>query len=330
MDPDVAAAIPDLVGRGALAPGQAAPLLRAARGERVSVRAELRALLYLGVLLVMGGVSLLVKQNLARIGPLTIAAAIGLAALGCFAWVARRAAPFTWGPSWSKAEEPHLGLDYLLLLGVLLAAADLAYLEARFTPLGAHWPYHLLIVALLAGAAAVRWDSRLVFALALSTFAAWRGVAVGVAAAPAWLKWPGGGEAALRWNAIACGLAFVALGWALARGRRKAHFEPVAAHLGWLLVLAGLATGMAGGLGRSWVAWALLLLGVGAALAVWSFRRRRFWLFALGLAGAYAGHARPAAELVDAGSLGCLWFFWTSGAVVALLVWAHFHLRRTS
>jgi hypothetical protein len=320
MDPDVAAALPDFVRRGVLSPERAAPLLRAAQGELVSVRGELRALLYLGVLLVTGGVSLLVKENLERIGPVTIAAGIGFAAAACLFWVARRAAPFTW----DAAPEPHLGLDYLLLLGVLLAGADLAYVEAQFTPLGEHWPYHLLLVALFAGAAAVRYDSRLVFSLALSTFAAWRGVAVGMTAGGAWLA---GGTAGLRWNALGCGLAFVALGHGMRRARRKAHFEPVAVHLGWLLVLGGLFTGSVDRPGSGWAIWALLLVATGAVLAWWGFRRR-FWLFALGVAGAYAGHARLAAEWVVGEAFGCLWFSWTSTAVVALLVWAHFHLRR--
>ena len=321
MDPDVAAAIPDLVHRGVLTSEQAAPLLRVARGERASVRAELRALLYLGVLLIVGGVSLLVKENLERIGPVTIAVALALAAAACLFWVARRAGAFTW----EEAPEPHLALDYLLLLGVLLAGADLAYVEAKFTPLGELWPYHLLLVALLAGAAAVRYDSRLVFSLALSTFAAWRGVVVSFAAGGAWLA---RGTTALTWNAIACGLLFVGLGYAMKHARRKAHFEPIAVHLGWLLVLGGLFAGTVGGPPEQWRVWAVLLLGVGGALGYWGFRRRRFWLFALGVAGAYVGHARLAADWVGAQALGCLWFFWTSAAVIVLLVWAHFRLRR--
>lgn len=75
MNPDVANAIPGLVESGML-PAEAAPrLLRVGRGELVSVYLELRALLYLGVLLITTGVGLLVKENLDRIGPAVIAAA---------------------------------------------------------------------------------------------------------------------------------------------------------------------------------------------------------------------------------------------------------------
>lgn len=321
MNPDLAAAIPELVRRGVLAPERAAPLLRAARGELVSLRGELRALLYLGVLLIVGGVSLLVQQNLERIGPPAIAAALALAAAACFFWVARRAPAFTWG----EAAEGHLALEYLLLLAVLLAGADLAYVESEFTPLGDDWPWHLLLVALGAGAAAVRYDSRLVWALALSSFAAWRGVAVGLAAAPSWF---GDAAGAVRANAVGCGLVFVALGHLLARTARKPHFEPVTVHLGWLLVLGGLAAGATTFDDDAGRAWALALLAVGAGLAVWGFRRRRYWLFALGVASAYAGHARLAADFLGEAILGCFWFSWTATAILGLLVWAHFRLRR--
>ena len=64
----VNASIPALVEKGLLTPATAAPLLRSARGELMSIRGELRALLYVGVLAVVGGVSLLVKENLERIG----------------------------------------------------------------------------------------------------------------------------------------------------------------------------------------------------------------------------------------------------------------------
>ena len=73
MSPDVAAAVGRLERAGVLSAGQAARLGRVARGELVSVRAELRLLHYAGVLVLMAGVGLLVQQNLDRIGPVAIA-----------------------------------------------------------------------------------------------------------------------------------------------------------------------------------------------------------------------------------------------------------------
>jgi hypothetical protein len=321
MNPDVASAIPRLVEAGALPPEGAPRLLRVARGELVSVHGELRALLYVGVLLVTGGVGLLVKENLDRIGPLAIAVLLGLAAAAALVWVARTALPFSWREiPWREVPSPNLAFDYILLLGVLLAAADLAYVEVKFTPLGAHWAWHLLIVAAFTGLAAFRFDSRVVFSLALSTFAAWRGVSAARFGVGLWLR----SEDAVRWNAIACGLFFVVLGYLLKRTGRKAHFEPLAVTLGWLLILGGLASGM---WEASWAAWSAALLLVSAGLAAGAYRARRFPLFAFGVLAAYVALSRLALEGVRLESLGCFWFFVTPLLVIAGLILAQRRMK---
>jgi len=314
MNPDVAGAIPRLVETGALPAAEAPRLLRVARGELVALFWELRAILYAGVLLITAGVGLLVKENLDHIGPVTLAAGIGLAAAAALAWVARTTPPF----SWREAPSPNLAFDYVLLLGVLLAAADLAYVEVRFTPLGAAWPWHLLIVSLLTALAAFRFDSRVVFSLSLSTFAAWRGVSVAVLGGH--VLW-GRAEDAVRWNAIACGVLFAVLGFALKRSGRKAHFEPVAVTLGWLLVLGGMASGLQS------LRWATALLLTGAALAAGAYRFRRFPLFAFGVIAAYAALTRLALSGVRTELLGCSWFFVTPLLVIAGLILAQRRMR---
>jgi len=308
LNPDVANAIPKLVESGILPPENAPLLLRVARRELVSVHWELRMLLYAGVLLLTGGVGVLVAENLDRIGPVAIAAGIGLAAAAALLWVWRISPPF----SWREVKSPNLAFDYMLLLGVLLAAADLAYVEVQFTALGAHWTWHLLIVAVLTALAAFRFDSRVVFSLALTTFAAWRGVSV------AWfgpgLLWDRA-ESAVRWSSIACGVLFVVLGFLLKRMDRKAHFEPLATHLGWLLIFGGLASGL--GEAGFWLFYALGLLLGGAALAAGAYRFRRFPLFAFGVVAGYVALTRLVLELGELAQIfGCFWFF---GSAILLL-----------
>jgi hypothetical protein len=314
VNPDVANAIPKLVEDGVLPPQAAPRLLRVARGELVSVHGELRALLYAGVLLITGGVGVLVKENLDRIGPEVIAATLGLAAAAAFVWVVRVAPPF----SWREVPSPNLAFDYMLLLGVLLAAADLAYIEVEFTPLGANWPWHLLIVSLLTGLAAFRFDSRVVFSLALSTFAAWRGVSVARFGSGLW----GGAENAVRWNAIGCGVLFVGLGFVLKKSDRKAHFEPVAVHLGWLLILGGMVSGLVES-GE----WILGLLACGIGLAAGAYRYGRFPLFAFGVIGGYTALSRMILLGNLLRTLGCFWFFITTLLLLFGLIAAQRRMR---
>lgn len=319
VNPDLAAAVDRLAAAGTLAPAQARLFGRLARRELVSVHRELRLLLYAGVLTTMAGVSLLVKENLDRIGPLAIAVALGVAAAVCLAWVVTHAAPLTWAEDGGS----HLALDYILLLGALLLGADLAYVETQFTPLGPAWPWHLLLMALVMAALAVRYDSRVVFSLALSSFAAWRGVSTAFLGELLVSSRPD----ALRANAIGCGVFFALLGLACARSGRKPHFEPVAIYSGWILVLAGLLSGIdtdtAPGL-----SYAGLLLAVGTAMAAGAAARGRFPLFVLGVLGGYCGLTALAFHVLrGVPDLPLYWFFLTSLAMLVGLLAARRHMK---
>jgi len=314
VTPEVAAAVEDLVREGVLTTDQAALPLRAASGEIVSVRTELRTLLWLGVTLIASGVGLLVKENLDRIGPVAIAAVLGAGAAACLLWVARMAGRF----SWFEQPSPNLVFDYVLLLGVTLLGADLAFIEVRFTALGANWPWHLLGTSVVFAALALRFDSRMVFSLALSTFAAWRGVSMGTLAHAPMAHWDVG---LLRANAIACGVLFILVGAALLHWRRKPHFEPVAAQMGWLLVLGASASGMLDERALApWGWWAAVLLAAGGGLAWYALRARRFWLFAMGLIAAYSAVCRFVVQPLRDDTGRMLWFLTSSVGLIVVIV----------
>src|SRR5262249_53009623 len=123
MNPDVVAGIarPRAEGRpsdregGPVAPGAR----RRLRPRPAAVRAEIRALLYLGVLLLTSGVGIFVVEHHADIGRWVIAASIAIAWAACLAWVVRSAPTFSWG----EVASPRVAFDYVLLLGLLLFAS---------------------------------------------------------------------------------------------------------------------------------------------------------------------------------------------------------------
>lgn len=279
LNPDVEKALPHLRAQGILTEEKTALLLRIARGDLLSIYPEIRLLYYAGVLLVTSGAGLLVAENYKSIGPLTVAVALGIAAVASLALAALNSAPF----SWQETGSPSIWFDFSLLLGVLLASADLGFIEYQFTPLGANWPWHLLIISVFMFCIAVRYDSRTIFSLALSTFAAWRGVSISLIEKPIWQA----GVESLRWNAIGCGVLFVLLAHYLVRSQRKAHFEMVALSLGWLLVLGALFSGCAQR-GQNYLVYVAILALTGIGLAWHSFVRKRFLLFILGMLGLYA------------------------------------------
>ncbi len=137
------------------------------RGAVFSVFEELRFVLYAAVAAVTGGLGLLIKENLDRIGPLTLMAALALAAAGCYATALRTR---------MLGRTRSIGGDYLLLLGALIVSADLGYAESQFHWLGSEWQWYLIILAVFHGACAYALDSRLVLSLSLASLMAWFGI----------------------------------------------------------------------------------------------------------------------------------------------------------
>lgn len=319
MDHEVLDAVVRLESEGTLSPARAARFSRVARRELVTVRLELRTLLSIGILLVVAGAGLLVKEHFDRIGPTAVAAAILLASLACLGWVARRA------PAFSRDETPSPGLafDALLLLGVLLFGIFLAWVETQFHALGPGWRHHLLLLTALYLAAAFRFDSQAVLSLALTSFAAWRGVDARLSLRTVF----GRPEEAIRWNSILCGLLFLAAAWILTRARWKAHFEPVWTNLGLLLLLGGILSGALLGTGhREWLAWEGLLAIAGGSTVAVAWRRRRILWFSQGVVALYVGALRLLAEAVKGAGAGLI-IAAASLGVIALLVTAHRRFR---
>ena len=312
VNPDVVRAIATLRTGDVLSAGQAAFFDRVARRGLVSVRFEIRTLLYVGVLLLTSGVGVLVARHQEDIGPLAIATGIALAAAGSLIWVTRRAAPFSWG----EVPSPGVAFDYLLLLGLLLVAADLAYVEVQFTLLGPRWAYHLLVVGALYLLAAYRWDSRTALGLALTTLAAWRGVSMSLRAASS-LAFGHGDD--LRANEIAIGLIYVALAVLSVRLERKSHFEGVFGNIGLILLFEALVSGVFGA--APWGIWLAALLAVAAAVVWLAFGLGRSLYFAEGVAAAYLGLLRP---LFHMGStVGFLLAALLGAGALALIIMAH-------
>ena len=140
-------------------------LIARERRDAVSIYPELRLLTWAGVMLISWGVGLYVAKHLDDIGPLAIAAAIGLAAIACYAWA-----------YWKRSRAAALVDDYVLLLAALLASADVGYIEHHYHLLGDSWARHFLFLAILHAVTAYYFRSRLVLSLSVASLAAWLGI----------------------------------------------------------------------------------------------------------------------------------------------------------
>jgi hypothetical protein len=284
----------------------------------------LRVLLYGGVLLAATGLGLFLKENHEKLGPAAVAAVVGAAVVACLAYVVRRAPPF----SWSATESPHVAVDYLLLLAMLLFAADLAYVESQFRWLGPNWAYHLLAVAVVYFVAAYRFDSRAVLTLALTSFAAWRGVEVGM---PLFGRAASSGSPGLvRANAIGCGLLYLAAGAFSLRSKRKPHFEPVYVTGGLVLLFGAMVNGAWDRRAyEQWFLWLIALFVVSAVVGVVAYRLRRALDFGIAVAAFYLAGIRILDESGHGRSESFLTAAWSLAALVAL-IYATRRMKRPS
>ncbi len=157
----------ELQAAGLIDEAAAARAIAVERGEIFSVFEEVRFALYASVTAITTGIGILVKENLAHIGPLTLMAALALAAAICYATAIR---------TLLRQEIRTVGGDYILLLGALILSADLGYAESQFHWLGSNWSWYLLLLAALHAFTAYALDSRLVLAVSLTSLAGWFGV----------------------------------------------------------------------------------------------------------------------------------------------------------
>lgn len=182
------------------------------------------------------------RDNLERIGPATLVAALLAAAGACYATAIR---------SRRRGTMRSLGGDYLLLLGALLLSSAVGYAESQFRWFGAGWSRHLLWLAAIHGFTAYVLDSRLVLSVALTAFAAW----AGIVATPADLWAPRAALDGLGWRALACAAVF-ATARALHRRQRGWRefpdvYEHFAANLAFWGALALLFDAPTRGLGAA-------------------------------------------------------------------------------
>ena len=309
-----------LVADGQLPPAQAAAIAADEHTRPFSLHYELRALLYLGSVLLVGGLGVLIYDNRDTLGQEAITALIALLLAGSFAHAARHRPAFTWG----EAPRPSIAADYLLLLGCLLFLVLEGYVQYAYGIFGARYGLATLLPAGLFFALAYRYDHRGVLSLALTALAAW----VGVSVAPlAVFQNADYFPAALSQPALGLGLGLVAAGLAAERWQRKAHFAYTYLLLGSNLALLATTNLFFERTGPAAFGCWLLVLGICAGL-VWYARHTQSYLFLLlavaygyvvGTAGLYRLSERLGLEDLLFG-FGTLYFPLTLGALVLFFV----------
>lgn len=200
-----------------LAPETAARLIAMQRREVFSLFPEVRALAWLGAMLVAGGVGVLLSHHLQQIGPVTIAIVLAAAAACCYAW------------AWLRRERVSLVDDSILLLGGMLVSADAGWIESQWHPLGAQ---ALAVLAIIHAIGAYVYKSRTLLSLSIGALAGWLGVRRD-------LDVLFSTDADLAVRMFVCAVLLALWREADRRSRRDTQFTPVFDHSAILLAFFG-------------------------------------------------------------------------------------------
>ena len=274
------------------------------RKDRFSVFVELNALFYLGVLSFVAGVAWVIQTYLSTLGDTAILSGLTLLLCLSFSYCFSRALPYSPG----QMESPNLAFDYVLYLGCLLFAVELAYLETRFHLMQSEWDYYLLFSSVLFFGLAYRFDNRFVLSLALSTLAGWFGLRISRFAFSY-------GES-LRPYALVYGVLVASIGIWLHRCGIKKHFTESYVHIASNVLFGALISGIT--VRES--AWLYLmgLLGLAGIAIVEGVRFRRFAFVAYGVLYGYIGMSVRLLRDVRIDSTAALSYLIVSGMLVIL------------
>lgn len=286
---------------GVISDDQHALLLALVRHERFSVFVELNALLYLGVLSIVGGLAWTFRDYVTSLGDVAILAILTLLMAVSFGYCVTRTPPY----SNDEVEPPTLVFDYVLYFGCLIFSATLAFIEARFGIFHG-WDTHLLVASIVFGVLAYRFDNRFVLSLALSTLAAYLGLKLS--------GFDGFDDDRFRMVAMAYGALLLGIGYLLHRQGIKRHFLDVYLQLGANAILLAAALGSIDGSYRdAYLAATVLLSAAAIALGV------RFARFAFVAYGTLYGYAALSVRILGAsGPTASLLYFAVSGSVVVI------------
>ena len=275
------------------------------RGERFSVFVELSALLYLGVLSIVGGLAWTFREYVTSLGDVAILSILALLMAVSFGYCFTRTAPY----SNDEVDSPTPVFDYVLYFGCLMFSSTLAFIEARFG-LFHGWDTHLLVAAIVFGVLAYRFDNRFVLSLALSTLAGYLGLKMAI--------FDPLHNDRVRMVALLYGALLIGIGLVLNRQSIKKHFLDVYLQLGANAILLATISGVfEAGIGPAYLGMLLMLSAASIYLGV---RYGRFAFVAYGTLYGYAGLSARLLNQVSSPTLALAYLVVTGSIVVIALV----------
>ncbi|MEP6725530.1 MAG: DUF2157 domain-containing protein [Bacteroidota bacterium] len=160
--------------RGLISEASLDKVKAAEKNKLFSLHWELRSILYLGVLLLSGGLGVLVYKNIDTIGHTAILIFIAAISAGGFAYCFKAKLPFSSG----KVASPNSFFDYVLLLACLSFITFIGYLQYQYHFFGNRFGLVTFIPMVVLFFSAYYFDHVGILSLAITSLCAWAGITV--------------------------------------------------------------------------------------------------------------------------------------------------------
>jgi len=198
----------------------------------ISLYYELRLALYLGILLLTGGLGYFAYQNIGAIGHLISMALIGLGIIVCFYFIQKFSKPY----SNSEVKIELVYFDYILILSALLIISLITYVQVYFdlVDLLVNWASFTSAAVLLF--IAYRYDNRALLSMGITALAAAVGISISLVNWPAenWMT-----SSNLYVSSIFLGAFLIGLGELSDKKNIKRHFKFTYQNFGLILFYIG-------------------------------------------------------------------------------------------
>jgi hypothetical protein len=289
-----------------------------------SVHWEIKTILYLGILLLTGGISVLVYENIDTIGHQFILLFIALLSAGCLIYCVKHKTPF----SIHKVDTPSTFFDYILLLGTISLLTFVGYLQYQYNVFGSNYGLATFIPMVALFYIAYNFDHIGILNMAIANLGVWLGVSV----TPKQLLSMG----TFNSQKIVCtymvlGLTLLAAAWLTQKLNFKKHFKFSYQHYGTHVSLIAALAGYFVNYDGAGVPWILALLVIAAAIFADAYRTKSFYFLLLTVLYSYFAlsclFVRAMLAINELGAFYLLFIYFIGSAIA--LIFLLVHLNKT-
>lgn len=259
--------------------------------KNVSLHWDIRTLLYLGVLLLSGGLGILIYKNIDTIGHQAILVFIALICASAFFYCIKTKHPF----AASKVESPNVYFDYVLLLACLTFLSFIAYLQFQYNVFGTRYGLATFLPMLVLFFSAYFFDHLGILSLAITNLAAW----IGITVTPSQLlKANDFNSSTIIYTSLFLGAFLIALAFISKKKAFKPHFEFTYTNFGaHILFIACLAAMFH--FDNLYLLWFLLLIALAYFFYTRSMQDKSFYFLVVTTLYTYIGMGYVVIQLID-------------------------------